>query len=94
MEAFGINEVRSAILHQLAANGPQTTAELAKTLLENPQRYGTLTRHLRALAEEGLVSADAPLDAIKGKTLTWTINESKVRILVAAYETYILGGAK
>lgn len=86
MSAFGINQVRSAILRFLAAAGHGVTSgQITRYLGAN---YQTVFRHLRDLEASGIVSADAGTQR-QGQRVEYHLNREALDNALAEYADYL-----
>lgn len=86
MSAFGINQVRSAVLRYLAAlEHGVTSGQIARDLGAN---YQTVFRHLQDLETLGVVSADAG-DQRQGQRVEYRLNPEALDRALAEYANYL-----
>jgi DNA-binding transcriptional ArsR family regulator len=88
MKAFGMNQVRAAIVRHLALNpdgvtSGQITRELSAT-------YQTIFRHLQDLEEQGIVTSDAG-EHRHGQRVIYTLNKAARDKALADYAEYLDG---
>ncbi|WP_432246251.1 winged helix-turn-helix domain-containing protein (plasmid) [Arthrobacter sp. G.S.26] len=83
-----MNEVRSAILRNLALSAEGTTSgQIAKDLGAN---YQTVFRHLQDLEDLGLVKADAGQQR-QGQRVLYRLDKAARDVALAAYAQYLDG---
>lgn len=86
MSAFGMNQVRSAILRYLSAADPGVTSgQIARDLGAN---YQTVFRHLQDLEALGIVSSDAG-DQRQGQRVAYRLNREARDQALADYADYL-----
>lgn len=89
MSAFGINQVRSAVLRFLAAaEHGVTSGQIARDLTAN---YQTVFRHLQDLESLGIVSSDAG-DQRQGQRVEYRLNREALDKALAEYADYLNNG--
>lgn len=86
MSAFGVNQVRSAVLRCLAAaEHGLTSGQIARDLGAN---YQTVFRHLQDLEALGVVSSDAG-DQRQGQRVEYRLNQEALDKALAEYADYL-----
>lgn len=72
MKAFGMNQVRAAIIRHLARTEQGVTSgQISRDLQAN---YQTVFRHLQDLEDQGIVLSDAT-DQRQGQRVVYTLNK-------------------
>lgn len=83
------NAVRGKVLHELAKDGPLTTAQVAERI---DAAYTVAARHLAKLEELGLVHASSHVTHVgRGPGRTWTIDSDRVAGIISDLGAYLLG---
>jgi DNA-binding transcriptional ArsR family regulator len=88
MKAFGMNQVRAAIIRHLAQkpNGA-TSGDISRQLQAT---YQTVFRHLQDLEEQGIVASDAG-EQRQGQRVRYTLNKQARDKALADYAHYLDG---
>lgn len=88
MKAFGMNQVRAAIIRHLAQTEAGTTSgEISRELQAT---YQTVFRHLHDLEKLGIVASDAG-EQRQGQRVIYTLNRQVRDKALADYASYLDG---
>jgi ArsR family transcriptional regulator, arsenate/arsenite/antimonite-responsive transcriptional repressor len=88
MKAFGMNQVRAAIIRHLARSEEGTTSgEISRELQAT---YQTVFRHLHDLEEQGIVASDAG-EQRQGQRVIYRLNKQARDKALADYASYLDG---
>ena len=83
---FG-NRSRNEILRFLAANGPSTRGDIVDAVSATEP---SVAKHLLALEETGAVRADLEPGRRHGRSPRYSVDEARVKALLAAHLDYLL----
>lgn len=89
MKAFGMNQVRAAIIRNLAQSGDEgaTSGQISRQLKAT---YQTVFRHLQDLENQGIVLSDAG-DQRQGQRVVYRLNRNARDRALADYADYLDG---
>jgi ArsR family transcriptional regulator len=88
ISAFG-NRARSTIVRYLASRGD--VGALRADIAEDTQMaIPTLSKHLRALEELGVIQGNIEPDHRRGRSVAYRANKERIQQLLAAHQDYML----